>query len=196
MLAIAGQAAGTAVVASTGALTTRTGRIALAIELASWAGLAGLAVGAQRASTLLDAALATALGAGYRDEIPEPVRGEAPLTVTEQTLPRLGQRRKYRTTRDIAYAEFGKRNRLDIWRRADLPADARAPVLLHVHGGAWMMGEKEVQGEILLSEMARRGWVCATITYRLSPRATWPEHVVDVKRAIAWTRSHDRRARR
>ena len=189
MLVIAGQAAGTAFVASTGALTTRTGRIALAIELASWAGLAGLAVDAQRASTVLDEALATALGASYRDEIPEPVRGEAPLTVTEQTLPRLGQRRKYRTTRDIAYAEFGRRNRLDIWRRADLPADARAPVLLHVHGGAWMIGEKEVQGEILLSEMARRGWVCATITYRLSPRATWPEHVVDVKRAIAWTRA-------
>ena len=128
------------------------------------------------------------LGAGYRDDVPEPVRGESRLTVTEQTLPRLGQRRRYRTARDIAYAEFGKRNRLDIWRRADLPADARAPVLLHVHGGAWIIGDKEVQGEILLTEMARRGWVGATITYRLSPGATWPEHIVDVKRAIAWTR--------
>ena len=78
---------------------------------------------------------------------------------------------------------------MDVWRSADLPAHANAPVLLHVHGGAWMMGDKEIQGEILLSEMARRGWVCVTITYRLSPHATWPEHVVDVKRAIAWTRA-------
>jgi acetyl esterase/lipase len=189
LLAFAGQAMGTAWAASTGALSTRTGRIALAIELASWAGLAGLAIDARRASTVLDEALSAALGAGYRDDVPEPVRGEARLTVTEQALPRLGQRRRYRTARDIAYAEFGKRNRLDIWRSADLPADARAPVLLHVHGGAWIIGDKEVQGEILLTEMARRGWVGATITYRLSPGATWPEHIVDVKRAIAWTRA-------
>ena len=189
LLAFAGQAMGTAWAASTGALSTRTGRIALAIELASWAGLAGLAIDARRAPTVLDEALSAALGAGYRDDVPEPVRGEARLTVTEQALPRLGQRRRYRTARDIAYAEFGKRNRLDIWRSADLPADARAPVLLHVHGGAWIIGDKEVQGEILLTEMARRGWVGATITYRLSPGATWPEHIVDVKRAIAWTRA-------
>jgi acetyl esterase/lipase len=31
--------------------------------------------------------------------------------------------------------------------------------------------------------------VCVTINYRLSPRATWPDHIVDVKRAIAWTRA-------
>ncbi len=189
LLALAGLAAGTALAASAGALATRKGRVALAIELASWAGLAGLAVNAQRAAAVLDDALAAALGIGYRDELPGPARGEARLTAIEQTLPRLGQRRTFRTTRDIAYGEFGERNRLDIWRRADLPADAAAPVLLHVHGGAWMMGAKEVQGEILLSEMARRGWVCVAITYRLSPRATWPEHVVDVKRAIAWTRA-------
>jgi acetyl esterase/lipase len=62
-------------------------------------------------------------------------------------------------------------------------------VLLHVHGGAWVTGDKEVQGEVLLTEMARRGWVCASMTYRLSPIATWPEHIVDVKRAIAWVRA-------
>lgn len=188
LLAIAGQAAGTALAVSKGALSTRTGRVAFVVELASWAGLAGLAVVAERAPRILDEALVAALGGGYRDEVPEVVRREADLTVTEHALPRLGQRRRYRTTRDVAYGEFGARNRLDIWRRTDLPADAKAPVLIYVHGGGWVIGDKEVQGEILLTEMARRGWVCAAITYRLSPRATWPEHIVDVKRAIAWAR--------
>ena len=189
LLSIAGQAAVTTLAASKGALSTRTGRLALAIDLASWAGLAGLAVEAQRARVVLDAAVASALGAHYRDEIPAVVREEARLTITEHTLPRVGQRRRYRSTREVPYGDLGAWNRLDVWRRADLRTGANAPVLLYVHGGAWMIGDKEIQGEILLTEMARRGWVCAAITYRLSPHATWPEHIVDVKRAIAWTRA-------
>jgi acetyl esterase/lipase len=38
--------------------------------------------------------------------------------------------------------------------------------------------------------MAELGWVCVAINYRLSPRSTWPDHIVDVKRAIAWTKEH------
>jgi acetyl esterase/lipase len=53
-----------------------------------------------------------------------------------------------------------------------------------------MIGDKREQGFPLLFELARRGWVGVTINYRLSPRATWPEHVVDCKRAIAWVREH------
>ena len=189
LLALVGQAGVTALAARKGALSTRTGRIALAIDLVSWAGLVGLAVEAQRSPAVLEAALADALGANYRHDVPELVRGEASLTIPEHTLPRVGERRRYRATRDIAYAEGDARNRLDVWRRADLPRGAKAPVLLHVHGGAWMIGDKEIQGEVLMTEMARRGWVCVSITYRLSPSATWPDHVVDVKRAIAWTRA-------
>jgi acetyl esterase/lipase len=32
--------------------------------------------------------------------------------------------------------------------------------------------------------------VCVSINYRLSPRATFPEHLLDVKRAIKWVREH------
>ena len=35
----------------------------------------------------------------------------------------------------------------------------------------------------MLLELARRGWVCVTINYRLSPKATWPDHIVDCKMA-------------
>ena len=41
-----------------------------------------------------------------------------------------------------------------------------------------------------MSRLAERGWVCVAINYRLSPRATWPDHIIDVKRAIAWVRDH------
>ncbi len=32
--------------------------------------------------------------------------------------------------------------------------------------------------------------MCVAINYRLSPRATWPAHIVDCKRAVAWVREH------
>jgi acetyl esterase/lipase len=38
--------------------------------------------------------------------------------------------------------------------------------------------------------LASRGWVCVAMNYRLSPKATWPDHLVDCKRAIAWIREH------
>ena len=38
--------------------------------------------------------------------------------------------------------------------------------------------------------MADRGWVCVSIDYRVSPRHTWPDHIVDVKRALAWIKEN------
>jgi acetyl esterase/lipase len=81
-------------------------------------------------------------------------------------------------------------NFADIWRRADLPRDGKAPVLLQVPGGAWAIGMRKPQGYPLLSYMADRGWVCVSIDYRVSPRHTWPDHIVDVKRALAWIKEH------
>ncbi len=41
-----------------------------------------------------------------------------------------------------------------------------------------------------MKEMAKAGWVCCNVDYRLSPSATFPDHLVDVKRAIAWIREN------
>ena len=99
--------------------------------------------------------------------------------------------RNYATgSSDVSYGEFGRKNHLDIWRRQDLPRDGRAPVLLQIPGGAWILGSKRGQAHPLMSHLAERGWVCVSINYRLSPRSTWPDHIVDVKRAIAWVKEH------
>ncbi|MBL7660064.1 alpha/beta hydrolase, partial [Escherichia coli] len=34
------------------------------------------------------------------------------------------------------------------------------------------------------------GWICVAINYRHSPRNTWPDHILDVKRALAWVKAH------
>jgi acetyl esterase/lipase len=42
----------------------------------------------------------------------------------------------------------------------------------------------------MMYELVARGWVCVAINYRLSPKATWPDHMVDAKRAVAWVKEH------
>lgn len=168
------------------------GAAGIALAAASTAGLWRLHRDAQASEDVLERALVDGLGAGYHDEIAEPFSPAPtpPITHRSVLLPRLPRRGRYTASgRDLRYGEAGRRNHLDIWKRDDLPADAAAPVLLQVHGGAWVVGQKEGQAYPLMAHLAERGWVCVAINYRLSPRATWPDQIVDVKRAIAWTRA-------
>ncbi len=95
--------------------------------------------------------------------------------------------------RNRVYHDDGDvRLRLDIYRRrgAEHNPTSLRPALLFIHGGGWVIGSKDFQGLPMLHHFAALGWNCFSINYRLSPRATFPDHIVDVKRAIAWIRSH------
>ena len=189
---LAWQAAATAGFAAAGGLRSRAGRAGLALTAASWAGLVGLDRVAARADDVLEAALVEGLGPDYRRRMaatfapPEDV----PITRRQVANPVPPLRRRYATTRDVPYGEHGRRNHLDVWRRADLADDAGAPVLVQVHGGAWVTGSKEQQGAALMGHLAERGWVSVAVNYRLAPRSTWPDQIVDVKRAISWVKEH------
>jgi acetyl esterase/lipase len=98
--------------------------------------------------------------------------------------------RDYAHDSNISYGEFGRANHLDIWRRPDLDPNGKAPVLFQIPGGAWTTGNKRGQAHPLMSHLAELGWICVAINYRHSPRNTWPAHIVDVKRALAWVKEH------
>lgn len=80
--------------------------------------------------------------------------------------------------------------KLDIRRNLDCPKNA--PVLMQIHGGAWThgYGSKNEQGVPLMVEMAKRGWVCVAISYRLAPAYTFPDPVIDCKKALVWIKDH------
>jgi acetyl esterase/lipase len=78
---------------------------------------------------------------------------------------------------------------LDVWRTKDLPVQP-APVMLFLPGGAWVHGGRILQGYALMSHLADMGWVCLSIDYRVAPNHPWPQHITDVKTAIAWARAN------
>jgi len=96
--------------------------------------------------------------------------------------------------KDITYHEIGSYElKLDIRRSRDISQlNQESPVLFHIHGGAWTQGygSKKEQGIPLMVEMAKQGWICVSIDYRVSPRATFPEHIIDCKRALVWVKEN------
>lgn len=75
---------------------------------------------------------------------------------------------------------------LDVYRRSNT---ADAPTLIYVHPGSWMRGRPGRQARSMFHLLASRNWVILDIRYPLSPAATFPEHLIGVKRAIQWARN-------
>lgn len=161
------------------------GRIALVLTAVSWGLLAHVYRRSAQSQRYFEDPLAEALGENY-GAIAERERRRRPGGVLRTSW----SRRQYVKKADIVRYGPHRQNVADIWHRADLPLDGKAPVLLQVPGGAWMIGMRRPQAYPMLSHMAEEGWVCVSIAYRISPRHTWPAHIVDVKRALAWVKEN------
>lgn len=188
---IAGQS--TALTALSRWLSPRALRAGWLLSAISWLGLLGLNYAGRSANRPLTEALDGELGVGRRTETRDLWKRPGPdaeIAKASGAVRMMRVYRDYATDSDIPYGEYGGRNTLDVWRHRDLPRDGRAPVLLQIPGGAWMVGSKRGQAHPLMAHLVERGWVCVSINYRLSPRSTWPDHIVDVKRALAWTKAY------
>src|SRR3954453_6057 len=92
-------------------------------------------------------------------------------------------------TLDRAYVPGGgKRQKLDVFAPKGGDGD-RFPVVLLLHGGTWMFGDKDFSGlyRDAAKNLAKNGVVAVVPNYRLSPLVRHPEHAKDVARAFAWT---------
>ena len=68
------------------------------------------------------------------------------------------------------------------------------PLIVFIHGGGWLGGDARHCGPFVdfpdvLAKLAARGYVVASVTYRLSGEAAFPAPIQDVKTAIRWLRS-------
>ncbi|MCC6472169.1 MAG: alpha/beta hydrolase [Burkholderiales bacterium] len=98
-----------------------------------------------------------------------------------------------RVTRDLAYGG-NERQRLDLFEPLELPAGRALPVLVFVHGGGFVGGDKKRPGTPYHDNVAlwavRHGMLGANITYRLAPGFAWPAGAEDAGAALAWLRKN------
>jgi acetyl esterase/lipase len=92
---------------------------------------------------------------------------------------------KITETFDVPYHCAHSRQILDIFSPQ---TPGPHPVVLMVHGGTWLSGDKDFGGlyRDACRTLARSGVVAVSINYRLSPLVKHPEHIKDVARAYAW----------
>ncbi|MDF1484902.1 alpha/beta hydrolase [Ramlibacter sp. H39-3-26] len=97
--------------------------------------------------------------------------------------------------RRIADLPYGPdvRQRMDVYLPSPAGGPARVPMLVMVHGGAWMIGDKTTAARLdnkLAHWVARQGWMLVSVNYRLAPQARPDEQARDVARAIAAAQAH------
>ena len=181
----------TALAVAQGELDSPVGWTGLAIAIVTTAGLVVVVRRALAARRTLDRALATGLEANRRGVLDPRVakrrRSRIPfgrILLAPLRLPS----REVRCTQNIAYGPAGRDNLLDLYRnRAHTVA---APVFVYFHPGGFFSGRKGREARPIFDHLVRRGWVCVSANYRLEPRASFPDPLVDAKLVIAWLRDH------
>jgi len=173
------QALATILFVELGALSSWPGMVGLGITIASWLGLLVLFHDGRKTRDTFDQAL------GELEEPADPAR----MPLSQLLMPFRFRRRGVEVIRNVTYRKIaGKTLMLDI-AMPEEPGLNR-PAIMQIHGGAWIIGDKREQGWPLIGHLAANGWVCFNVNYRLSPAATWPEHLIDLKYALTWIREH------
>ena len=162
-----------------GALKHPLGWIGLAVLVASWIGSLVLLFRSRASRRVVDDALAGA-------SVP---RSGRPVGFWRILVAAPFHGRSVEKIKNVEFRRVaGRVLELDVYRSRD--GGPGRPALLYLHGGGWTVGDKREQGLPLMHHLARNGWVCFTANYRLSPGATFPDHLVDAKAALAWIREH------
>ncbi|MFO1482270.1 MAG: alpha/beta hydrolase [Verrucomicrobiaceae bacterium] len=88
----------------------------------------------------------------------------------------------------LVYARYGEREmQLDLWRPKT--ASEPLPAIICIHGGGWYKGDRSSMAN-LAQALAAKGYVTASISYRLSGEAKFPAAIQDCKAAVRFLRAN------
>ncbi len=134
-------------------------------------------------------ALMAEVGPKWRND----TRGHVDLMISEfSEVLKLASRDGVKIERDIAYG-LHERQQLDVY----LPAEGvvAPPVVLFVHGGAFVSGHRNRTQQIysnVLCYLAQRGIAAVNVGYRLATHVAYPGATLDIAAAVGWARAHAR----
>lgn len=173
-----------------GAVTGLAGAAGFLVCLAAWFAMAWFYLGSDKAANAVRVSLGEGLGEDYESHIHPEFALRFPDGPNYERIRRPWGNvdPQVEVIKDHPFGVNGLT--LDIYRSRE-PSSNR-PVLLQIHGGAWTekLGSKDRQAIPLMNHMALRDWICVATSYRLSPGATFPEHLVDCKAALAWIKEN------
>lgn len=111
-------------------------------------------------------------------------RAEAKTVVPQATLDVL------ETKLDVTYAQYENRTlEMDIFRPKENWGEL--PAIVCVHGGGWQKGDR-INHRKVAQTLAAKGFVTASISYRLSGEAQFPAQIQDCKAAVRFLRAHSK----
>ena len=87
---------------------------------------------------------------------------------------------------DIAYGAHPMQS-LDVYRPRG--AKGSLPVIVSVHGGGWVYGDKALYQYYTMS-LAQRGFAVVNFSYRLAPENRFPAQMEDIGAVFAWAEAH------
>lgn len=118
---------------------------------------------------------------------------EAVLAATRKLYaPHVGPVEGVTIERDLPYGAH-ERHRLDLFRAEGASGGPRLPVVLFVHGGGFVAGDKLGAPPFYTNVgayFASHGYLAATMNYRLAPAHGWPAGSEDVADAVDWLADH------
>jgi arylformamidase len=138
----------------------------------------------------------SALGGPLRDRIEERLESRRAaaqpedareMDLSEQSAAGVRLPSDARLERDVPYGD-DPQQRLDVY----IPGQAkRAPVILMVHGGAWMVGDKAASGFVSkkVTRWLPKGYIIVSSNYRVSQRPNPLEQVDDIAHALAFVQA-------
>jgi|GEM_PF-283058 len=99
---------------------------------------------------------------------------------------------------NLEFLEPGRPERMDLYYPADPRPGEKFPGIVIIHGGGWTGGIRNAEREVNIgSNLARMGYVCISIDYRLGNPANlkkygkiFPVNIQDCKKAVQWLRKH------
>ena len=116
---------------------------------------------------------------------------ENSLTATPQPL---GEGVAGKIDHDITYCTMDNVDlKLDLYFPKNM--NASAPIVVYVHGGAWMGGDKtssagEIDLPLIIDSFLNNGFIVGAVNYRLAPQYKFPAMIEDVKCAIRFLRTN------
>ena len=90
---------------------------------------------------------------------------------------------------DAAYCQASPSQKLDLYLPNER-AEERVPVIIHLHGGAFRVGDKREVNCIPMLYGLDRGYAVVSAEYRKSGEARFPAMVYDAKTIVRWVYAH------